>query len=62
MAQNGMMDGMPELKWLLESTVRIIEWAIGLVHKFFKWGLNLPVPKLGVFETLNEWIRAMFAL
>ena len=62
MAQNGMMDSMPELKWLIESTVRLIEWAIGLVHKFFRWGLNLPMPKLGVFEMLNEWLRAMFAL
>ena len=62
MAQNGMLDGIPELKWLIESTIRLMEWLIGLIHKFFRWGLNLPVPKLGVIEMLNKWLRAIFAL
>ena len=32
MAEKGMLDQMPEVKWLIESSVRLAEWFVGLIH------------------------------
>lgn len=60
MAKNGAMDDMPNLKWLLESAMRLIEWGIGLVCNLLKWVMDLP--GLGIFEWFENWVRDIFAL
>lgn len=57
MAKNGAMDDMPNLKWLLESAMRLIEWVIGLLRNLLKWVMDLP--GLGIFK---DWVKYIFAL
>ena len=60
MAKNGVMDDMPNLKWLLESAMRLIEWGIGLLRNMLKWVMDLP--GLGIFEWFENWVKGIFAL
>ena len=62
MAQNGNLDKMPELKWLIESSVRLIEWFVGLIRQFIKWTIDFPKLDFGIFEMFNEWIKEIFAV
>lgn len=60
MAKNGAMDDMPNLKWLLESAMRLIEWGIGLLRNLLKWAVDFP--GIGVFEWFENWVKNIFAL
>lgn len=60
MAKNGMMDDMPNFKWLLESAMRLIEWGIGLLRNLLKWVMKFP--GFGIFEWFENWVASMFAL
>ena len=60
MAKNGAMDDMPNLKWLLESTMRLIEWGIGLLRNLLKWVFDLS--GLNIFDWFENWVKTIFAL
>lgn len=63
MAKNGMLDEMPNLKWLLETTIRMVEWLIGVVRSLLEWVIELPTPKFfGIGEMFQDWMRNMFAI
>lgn len=62
MASNGMLDEMPNVKWLIETTVRLVEWLIGLLREILKCLIELPKFTLFDIEGLENWLRNMFAI
>lgn len=62
MADNGMLDEIPNLKWFVETTVRLLEWIIGLLREFLKWLIELPKFTIFSIEGLENWFRNMFAI
>lgn len=62
MASNGMLDEMPNIKWLIETTIRLAEWLIGLLREFMKWLIELPKFTFFNIEGLENWLRNMFTI
>ena len=63
MAKNGAMEDMPNLKWLLESAMRLIEWGIGLLRNLLKWAVDfMDLPGFGIFDWFKNWVMNVFAL
>lgn len=69
MAKNGIMEDMPNIKWLVESTVRLIDWCFGLIRGLFEWVVGTAESELfsitdifGILEMLTNWMKEIFAL
>ncbi len=69
LAKNGYLNEMPHVKWLVESTIRLIEWLFGLLYsimegvtKGFDSKFCTSIDLFGIVEALNNWLKAMFAL
>ena len=63
MAKNGKMEDMPNLKWLLESAMRLTEWAIGMLRSLLKWAVDfMDLPGFGIFDWFKNWVMNVFAL
>ena len=69
MAQNGAMDNMPNLKWFVESAMRLTEWCLNLLRSFIDWFVNFLDSKfvnmfdiLGILEWAKNFLRDIFAL
>ena len=57
MAQKGMLDEMPNIKWLVESAVRGFDWLMGLFRELMKWLVEFPY-----FNILDDFFKNIFAL
>lgn len=69
MAKNGYLNEMPHVKWLVESAVQLMDWLLGLLHslmegitKGFDSKVITAFDPFGIFEALNNWLKAMFAM
>lgn len=62
MAEKGAMDNISQLKWLIESCIRLIEWGVGLIHNLLDWVINLPIFDFGIFEMFGDWVKQIFSL
>lgn len=63
MAKNGEVDNMPNLKWLLESAMRLIEWGIGLLRNLLKLAVDfMDLPGFGIFDWFKNWVMNVFAM
>lgn len=69
MAQKGIMDDMPNIKWLLESTVRLVDWLFGLIRSICEWTIGVLDSEVanatdffGIMEKFVNWMKGIFAL
>ena len=69
MAQKGIMDDMPNIKWLLESTVRLVDWLFGLIRSICEWAIGVLDSEVanatdffGIMEKFVNWMKGIFAL
>ena len=69
LAKNGYLEEMPSVKWLVESAVRAVEWAINLLQSLIELLVNFLESKFinvfdifGIFEWMADFLRTIFAL
>jgi len=69
MAQNGIMEDMPGIKWIVESAVRLIEWCFGILKSFISWFTNFldsrfvnQMDILGILKWMANLLRDIFAV
>ena len=62
LAENGYMDGMPQLKWLISTEVRLVEWLISVFKSLIDFIVNdLPNP-LNLFPGFQDWMEYIFGV
>jgi len=69
MAQNGVLEGMPGIKWIVESAVRLMEWCMGILKSFIGWFVTFleskPVDTVdifNIFEVMANFLRDIFGI
>lgn len=56
MAQNGMLDGLPNIKWLIQVEGRILEWLIGLLRSLCEFLFG----DMEAGNAFNDFFRYIF--
>lgn len=59
MSQNGLLDELPNIKWMVQASGNIIDWVFGLLRSFVSWLAHIDFWLPNEFET---WFREMMAV
>ena len=62
LSRNGYLDEVPAIKWLVESTVRLIDWIFAVIKDFLGITVNAPVSPFSLFRPLQDWLKYIFAI
>ena len=62
LAENGYMDGMPQLKWLISTEVRLVEWLISVFKSLIDFIVNDLTNPLNLFPGFQDWMKYIFGV
>lgn len=52
MCQNGLLDDLPNLRWLVQASGNLIDWVFGLIRSIISWIGKIDSP-------MQEWFKGI---
>ena len=60
LSTNGYLDEVPSIKWLVDSTVRLIDWVFAVIRDFLGISVNSPVSPFNIIQPIQDWLKYIF--
>ena len=60
LSTNGYLDEVPSIKWLVNSTVRLIDWVFAVIRDFLGISVNSPVSPFNIIQPIQDWLKYIF--